>query len=260
MATHPFEVTEKGWGEFEALVDLHFKDAHEKSVELRHFVKLFHGNSASAQPNNKKPVVHEYYDEVVFTDPTEEFYQCLQHLGESKTHRHTLQDLFPLYNDVEDVRRIQAAHEFITDQLRTAKDKLLRVESSAKAILDERRALVVPPTPVAPTLQSVVSTTAAAPAPAPATAPATAPTSTNPSAPAPTPPVTSTAPPSAAPALTTAIPTTTNNGNAPSGSHAPTAAALPSTTANTTAEAPVQAMPAVPTAPTSTAPEPPASN
>ncbi len=54
VATHPFEVTEKGWGEFEALVDLHFKDAHEKSVELRHFVKLFHGNSATAQPNNKK--------------------------------------------------------------------------------------------------------------------------------------------------------------------------------------------------------------
>jgi transcription initiation factor IIF auxiliary subunit len=54
VATHPFEVTEKGWGEFEALVDLYFKDAHEKSVELRHFVKLFHGNSATAQPNNKK--------------------------------------------------------------------------------------------------------------------------------------------------------------------------------------------------------------
>jgi transcription initiation factor IIF auxiliary subunit len=47
-------VTEKGWGEFEALIDVYFKDAHEKSVELRHFVKLFHGNSATSQPNNKK--------------------------------------------------------------------------------------------------------------------------------------------------------------------------------------------------------------
>ncbi|TFJ86066.1 hypothetical protein NSK_002886 [Nannochloropsis salina CCMP1776] len=139
-SAHPFEVTEKGWGEFEALIDVYFKDAHEKSVELRHFVKLFHGNSATSQPNNKKPVVHEYYDEVVFTDPTEEFYQCLQHLGETKTHRHTLQDLFPLYSDVEDIRRIQAAHEFVTDQLRTAKDKLLRVESGAKALLEERNA------------------------------------------------------------------------------------------------------------------------
>ena len=147
VATHPFEVTEKGWGEFEALVDLHFKDAHEKPVELRHQVKLFHGKDGpTTQSSNKKvcrycwgwglmdgqnerplltistkrqPVVHEYYDEVVFTDPTEEFYQCLQHLGETKTHRHTLQDLFPLYSDVEDIRRIQAAHEFITDQLRS---------------------------------------------------------------------------------------------------------------------------------------------
>ena len=54
VPAHPFEVTEKGWGEFEAGVSLNFKDAHEKSVEFRHQVKLFHGNSATAQPNNKK--------------------------------------------------------------------------------------------------------------------------------------------------------------------------------------------------------------
>jgi hypothetical protein len=30
------------------------QDAHEKSVELRHFVKLFHGNNPDAAPTNKK--------------------------------------------------------------------------------------------------------------------------------------------------------------------------------------------------------------
>jgi len=30
-----------------------------------------------------------------------------------------VQDLFPLYSDVEDIRRVQAAHEFVTDQLRS---------------------------------------------------------------------------------------------------------------------------------------------
>lgn len=120
---HPFEVTEKGWGEFEALVELNFQDAHEKSVELRHFVKLFHGNNPDAAPANKKvgmggvaralgpppspahptnkthppqPVVHEYYDEVVITDPTEGFHEQLQRLAETKTPRHTLHVRTPL--------------------------------------------------------------------------------------------------------------------------------------------------------------------
>lgn len=37
-----------------------------------------------------QPVVHEYYDEVVITDPTEGFHQQLQRLAETKTPRHTL--------------------------------------------------------------------------------------------------------------------------------------------------------------------------
>jgi len=35
-------------------------------------------------------VVHEYYDEVVFTDPTEGFHDQLQRLAEARTPRHTL--------------------------------------------------------------------------------------------------------------------------------------------------------------------------
>lgn len=33
--------------------------------------------------------------------------------------KHTQQDLFPLYSDVDDIRRVQVAHEFVTDQLRS---------------------------------------------------------------------------------------------------------------------------------------------
>ena len=54
VAQHPYEVMEKGWGEFEAVIDLHFRDPSEKPIELRHFVKLFHGNATSSQPTNKK--------------------------------------------------------------------------------------------------------------------------------------------------------------------------------------------------------------
>ena len=40
---------------------------------------------------SSQPVVHEYYDEVVFTDPSPEFYKLLHDLAETKAPRHTLQ-------------------------------------------------------------------------------------------------------------------------------------------------------------------------
>ena len=54
VAEHPYEVMEKGWGEFEAFIDLTFRDPSERPVELRHFIKLFHGPVPGPQPNNKK--------------------------------------------------------------------------------------------------------------------------------------------------------------------------------------------------------------
>ena len=35
VTSPPFEVTEKGWGEFEATIRIHFKDPNEKNVEMR---------------------------------------------------------------------------------------------------------------------------------------------------------------------------------------------------------------------------------
>jgi len=48
----PYEVSEKGWGEFEALIDVFFRDKGEKPVELRHFIRLFH--PVNQQANIKK--------------------------------------------------------------------------------------------------------------------------------------------------------------------------------------------------------------
>jgi len=38
-----------------------------------------------------KPVVHEYYDEIVFTDPTIEFYQQFEKVRETRVPKHYLQ-------------------------------------------------------------------------------------------------------------------------------------------------------------------------
>lgn len=47
----PFEVTEMGWGEFEAKMTMHFKDPNEKPVDILHQLRLYHDAAAgTTQP------------------------------------------------------------------------------------------------------------------------------------------------------------------------------------------------------------------
>lgn len=75
VTTFPFEVTENGWGEFDAVIRIHFKDPQEEPIEFTHSLKLYPpGNMA---PVVKRPVVSEVYDEVVFTNPSSDFFDIL---------------------------------------------------------------------------------------------------------------------------------------------------------------------------------------
>ncbi len=70
----PFEVTECGWGEFQAKISLHFKDKDQQPVEAMHVIKLHWPETDPSRPRNLEPrkapdgsllpVVHEQYDEV----------------------------------------------------------------------------------------------------------------------------------------------------------------------------------------------------
>uniref|UniRef100_A0A3Q3G6W0 YEATS domain-containing protein 4 n=1 Tax=Kryptolebias marmoratus TaxID=37003 RepID=A0A3Q3G6W0_KRYMA len=70
----PYEITETGWGEFEIIVKIFFIDPNERPVTLYHLLKLFQSDS-SAMP--KKTVVSEFYDEMIFQDPTAMMQQLL---------------------------------------------------------------------------------------------------------------------------------------------------------------------------------------
>eukprot|EP00475_Leptophrys_vorax_P028487 TRINITY_DN4122_c0_g1_i1.p1 TRINITY_DN4122_c0_g1~~TRINITY_DN4122_c0_g1_i1.p1 ORF type:complete len:255 (+),score=69.93 TRINITY_DN4122_c0_g1_i1:871-1635(+) len=65
VTSPPFEVTEQGWGEFDIIIDVHFRD-YSKSVEVNKFLHFFHSDP-SIPPS--VPVVHEIYDEFVFIEP-----------------------------------------------------------------------------------------------------------------------------------------------------------------------------------------------
>ncbi|KAL8891281.1 MAG: hypothetical protein Q9205_005726 [Flavoplaca limonia] len=79
----PFEVTETGWGEFEVQIKLYFvPEANEKPQTIWHHLKLHpYGEKAEEQREKKEPVVSECYEEVVFNEPVEAFYDLLTSSG-----------------------------------------------------------------------------------------------------------------------------------------------------------------------------------
>lgn len=81
MDKAPFVVSETGWGEFEVVVRLHFaSDAGERPLVLHHMLKLHPWNvtTSIARDDGLPPTVHSWqYDEIVFSDPHESFYNLL---------------------------------------------------------------------------------------------------------------------------------------------------------------------------------------
>ncbi|KAI8468593.1 MAG: yeats-domain-containing protein [Monoraphidium minutum] len=78
VAVPPFELTEEGWGEFEMSVVLHFQpDAQEPPIEVYHHLRLYEDGEVQGVPlsANKKPVVSENIEELVFSEPHEGFYR-----------------------------------------------------------------------------------------------------------------------------------------------------------------------------------------
>lgn len=72
----PYEVSETGWGEFEVIIKIHFVDPAERPVTIYHMLKLF-------KPGNPHPIItnyllSEFYDELVFAEPSTMLYELLQ--------------------------------------------------------------------------------------------------------------------------------------------------------------------------------------
>lgn len=64
----PYEITETGWGEFEIVVKIFFHDPVERALTLYHPLKLFQNETNIML--GKKTLVSEWYDEMIFQDPT----------------------------------------------------------------------------------------------------------------------------------------------------------------------------------------------
>jgi len=75
--TAPFEVTERGWGEFDITLQIFFHDSREKPIELNHMLKLYPDTESTTPQHVAKPVVSERYDEFVFNSPSDALRQRL---------------------------------------------------------------------------------------------------------------------------------------------------------------------------------------
>jgi YEATS domain-containing protein 4 len=147
----PYEVTEKGWGEFEASIRILWQDAQERPTVLTHGIKLYPpglpaqitAQNAATQLQSDDPVIAERYDEVVFTDPTDSFFQHLQRLQRvpklSEGDRSYNADCLAHFqqsnfSDEVLVQRLLAAHIFLEEEVRSAKDRIIQAQEETKVL------------------------------------------------------------------------------------------------------------------------------
>lgn len=84
----PFEVEETGWGEFEIAIKFYFSpESMEKPQQIWHALKLHpYIGDIEMQKRERKMVSSVCYEEVVFSEPTEPFYEILTG-GAQQQHR-----------------------------------------------------------------------------------------------------------------------------------------------------------------------------
>lgn len=120
----PFELQETGWGEFDILIELHFHDdAREPPIELLHSLRLgldIHGNP------QRRPYVHEVFEEIVFWEPTVELYTRLQNpqMRESSS----VEQYFGRFDPEADYQLIQAGRKRLAKHFAMLKAKLASIE------------------------------------------------------------------------------------------------------------------------------------
>lgn len=69
----PYVVEETGWGEFEIPIKIFFHDTKEKPVQFFLMLQLHPKDEKDdGTPESEKTVIAEYYDELIFSEPSEE--------------------------------------------------------------------------------------------------------------------------------------------------------------------------------------------
>lgn len=90
------------------------------------------GTPISTQPTDTTtPVIAESYDEIVFTNPTESFYQQLQSIATAPSCQQQLYSQhthFPTYSDTQDCQAMLQAQKLLQEHLAQVKQNLIQLD------------------------------------------------------------------------------------------------------------------------------------
>uniref|UniRef100_A0A1I7ZDC8 Protein AF-9 homolog n=1 Tax=Steinernema glaseri TaxID=37863 RepID=A0A1I7ZDC8_9BILA len=117
----PFEITETGWGEFEVQLRIYFVDSNEKPVTTFHYLRLFEQPTTAKSGNT---VVNDYYDEIVFREPTMVMYKILTDESAVKKHDPKLwvTDFSHVYKRTSEV--FKGLREELNDEINDLRESL----------------------------------------------------------------------------------------------------------------------------------------
>ncbi|KAJ9051083.1 NuA4 histone H4 acetyltransferase complex and the SWR1 complex subunit [Entomophthora muscae] len=128
----PYEVSETGWGEFEITIKLIFTPAcKENSLTLFHSLKLHPLDDPLQGTWQKgKTVYYFQYDELVFNDPYESFYQVFRKQPAiEKPQKKTLAMPYSYEKELEEVDKLEEIKERLQRQLTLFQSKIRSFES-----------------------------------------------------------------------------------------------------------------------------------
>mmetsp|Transcript_7321 Transcript_7321/g.19005 ORF Transcript_7321/g.19005 Transcript_7321/m.19005 type:complete len:251 (-) Transcript_7321:495-1247(-) len=128
----PFQISEKGWGEFDIVVTIQLRDGGSPTcLVFSHPLKLYH---VGDKRDSKKPVVSEKYDEIIFTMVSEQQQKKFIHAArvpESSPH----QDHYLKFDDKADIQRLREAQNVVQQEI-------LRLSANYELLKDEAAHLV----------------------------------------------------------------------------------------------------------------------
>ncbi|KAI7820098.1 yeats family-domain-containing protein [Kickxella alabastrina] len=129
--TAPYEVTETGWGEFEIITKIYFPlSSGEKPISLYHMLKLYPPDSQAQTWPKGKPVNNFFYDELIFSDPTEEFFDTLTKsaVGPEIPLKATGNHIFSLESEAAECKRLESAVSQVTEKYNEYKGRAQAAE------------------------------------------------------------------------------------------------------------------------------------
>lgn len=142
----PYEIHESGWGEFEAVIKVYFMDPTEKMVEFFHPLRLFPlpPTDKDAEVDPLAPVVSEFYDEIVFQDPSEKMYNLLKstpvgNAGVSHLPVSALQPYFQDFSNHESMslKKIEQARRRVHNETVKRQNRFEKLQTERAQLLRE---------------------------------------------------------------------------------------------------------------------------